>query len=390
MATMVCLNKNETKYVGSDEYACLDIVDGQQRITSLIILLKMISIHLNRGDDREKEEGEKLNELLVKKDKRLILLQTNHDNSKIFSNYLIKGEFPKKNDIEFLADFNFYSAIKETDKFIRDWVEKREKSLIDLLSIIKNRLYFILQILEDPSSVYSVFEVLNSRGLEVDWLDKCKSMLMGLLAENAAEKPSKEHIAELHKIWSEIYRKIGIKSVSGFEIITFAATLNDKNVTSQALNAQDSLDYFKEVCSNQTRNENIRKIRDITRWILEVTSILVELNKNIKLKAVTRITHARLLAISIFLRDDLDEAHRDKCLEQWERMTFKIFGILEKDARFSRGEYIRCAQKIYHKKYDKAEILDRLKDISKAYDIDEAIEELKCNDCYNGWEEELS
>ncbi|WP_282434004.1 hypothetical protein [Desulfosporosinus lacus] len=32
----------------------------------------------------------------------------------------------------------------------------------------------------DESTVYTVFEVLNSRGLEVDWIDKCKSMLMGI------------------------------------------------------------------------------------------------------------------------------------------------------------------------------------------------------------------
>ena len=52
-----------------------------------------------------------------------------------------------------------------------------------MLRILRNRLGFIFYVLDDEGSVYTVFEVLNSRGLEVDWLDKSKSMLMGIAFE---------------------------------------------------------------------------------------------------------------------------------------------------------------------------------------------------------------
>ena len=42
MATVVCLNANRKEEVGADEYDTLLIVDGQQRLTTLIILLKEI------------------------------------------------------------------------------------------------------------------------------------------------------------------------------------------------------------------------------------------------------------------------------------------------------------------------------------------------------------
>lgn len=44
MASVVCLNRNIRETVGADEFATLDVVDGQQRLTTLIILLKAIGV----------------------------------------------------------------------------------------------------------------------------------------------------------------------------------------------------------------------------------------------------------------------------------------------------------------------------------------------------------
>ena len=46
------------------------------------------------------------------------------------------------------------------------------------IAILKNRLSLIYHQLTDEATVYRVFEVLNSRGLDVKWVDKLKSQLM--------------------------------------------------------------------------------------------------------------------------------------------------------------------------------------------------------------------
>lgn len=389
MATIVCLNTRKNEKLGSDKFSVLEVVDGQQRITTLIILLKAISKELkNNGDDESSGEAKKIDDILVKKDNRLVLLQTNHDNSRFFENYLTKGEIPSEDTINTIADKNLYHALNECEDFVKGW--KNESSVIELLSLLKNRLYFILQILDEEASVYTIFEVLNSRGLEVDWLDKCKSMLMGLLYENSKKNVSSELIDELHKMWCEIYDIIGLTNVPGYEIIRFAATLKKEDISSKTLNEEDSLQYFREYCSKGKKPTNIRNIREITSWLLGVTQKLTDLYNNRRLKTVTEITQARLLAVAILLRSDLKENDRNKLLGQWERTTFRVYGIFGKDSRTKVGDYVKAAHYVYNSKSkDIGKILDMVKNIGYEYPIGDAIKELEKSDCYNGWTEEL-
>lgn len=106
MSTVVCLQTREKEEVGADEFGIFHVVDGQQRLITLIILLKALAKKLSLGSDLEQKESSKLSELLVKENGRLILLQTNHDSKRLFRNYLEKGEIPSEENVETLADRN--------------------------------------------------------------------------------------------------------------------------------------------------------------------------------------------------------------------------------------------------------------------------------------------
>lgn len=85
MATVVGLTRGK-KQIIADQFAVVEIVDGQQRLTTLIILPKAIQRALNTEDKTEKKLSEELSELLVKGDDlNLPLLQTNHDSSLYFT-----------------------------------------------------------------------------------------------------------------------------------------------------------------------------------------------------------------------------------------------------------------------------------------------------------------
>ena len=113
MATVVCLQTNVTEEVGTDELERLDIVDGQQRLTTLIILMKAIAIRLENLEGIDYVEAKKLNNLLVKDNGRLILLQTNHVSKIIFCDYLKNGKVDLNINYETQAEKNICDAIKE-------------------------------------------------------------------------------------------------------------------------------------------------------------------------------------------------------------------------------------------------------------------------------------
>lgn len=382
MSTIVCLKTDAAEEIGTDEYRYLDIVDGQQRLTTLVILLKALSKQLANGSDAEKEESAKLDKLLVKGDNRLILLQTNHSSSIIFRDYLESGQIANLTNVGTLAENNMIYAFRECEGFIKTWTESHD--LLSLLKLLKNRLDFIFYVLEDEGSVYTVFEVLNSRGLAVDWLDKCKSTLMGLAFEKFDRQTASDHINELHTYWAEIYATIGIREVPGSEILRFAATLWHSDQQSKPLQAEKSIEIFRDLCCTEPN-----KIIDVSKWLLQVAKALESLYKNHRIKAVTDISQARLLAVAIKLSTKLSENERDLVLEQWERTTFRIFGLFRKDSRTKVGEYTRLAYDIINNNHGKDEILAGLFSIGSDHPVDSAVKQLKFTDCYNGWEHDL-
>ena len=384
MATVVGLRR-ETVPIVTDEYDVIEIVDGQQRLTTLVILLKVIAQELESSltaDDKaaltiEARLERELQELLVKQDElSLILLQTNHDRSQHFANFLREGTSPPVSDAQTLADRELLRAIHECKSFVKKWGDPTE-----LLRLLKNQLWFIFHETHDEEAVYTVFEVLNNRGLEVSWLAKLKSRLMEVVFETDQGNRS-EHIDELHRIWGAFYGSVGMREGVDVEALTFAATLRFHQV-SRILGEGNAVErLMKEV------ETNVAKTIEISNWLLKVVKAVNRLQDEMR-HPVTKIRHARLLAVSIILRDFPDEDER-KLLNQWEKTSFRIFGLCRKDARTGVGDFVRLATDTQNNlNLSSDEISEKIRQIGADYTIDEVYDRVWNTDCYNGWEDEL-
>lgn len=360
------------------------MVDGQQRLTTLILLLKAIGRALSTGSESDLDEAKEVEKLLVKGDERLILLQTNHDSSHIFTNYLRDGTLPTKKDVHTHADARLALAITECEQFVK------HANRIALLKIVKNRLGFIFYELQQESSVYTVFEVLNSRGLEVDSLDKCKSTLMGLAFEHLKGSPdaAEDCIDELHGHWKGIYKVIGVTPVPGSEILRFGATLLQAEERARTLSDDDSLDYFRQQGELQ-----VKKTAGISKWLLDITKTLVPIYENTRWSAVTEITHARLLLVALLITDTLTDVQRKRAIHQWENVTFRAYPLFGNDSRTAVGEFSRLAQRIVGKSQSAntySKIMKELRSLGAKYPVAQAVEAFRVRaNAYNGWEENL-
>jgi hypothetical protein len=376
MATVVGLNRG-LKTIITDEYSVIEVVDGQQRLTTLIILLKAIQLAL----DHSKLAAE-LQAILIKQDElSLILLQMNHDPNGYFAEYLRHGKSADPAIAKTVADRALLTAIKDCAKFAQGWSD-----LIQLTSIVKNRLTFIFHEIDDEATVYTVFEVLNSRGLAVPWLDRLKSLLMGIAFEHGSGNKA-EIISELHGIWEGIYTTIGLRQGLSTEALRFAATLKSTNQRSKALGEEEAVESLVRQCGTDPA-----KTIETSRWVLRVAHGVEEfLTATHRSRAVTRVAHARLLAVAIGLAK-FSDPEKATLYATWEKISFRVFGLCHKDARTQVGEYVRLAWDCVNTNITAATAEGRLLRIGsddREHSIDWAVETIKKTNCYDGWEEEL-
>lgn len=380
MAAVVCLRRKRMK-LGTDEYFVVEVVDGQQRLTTLIILLNCIRMALDEKDSSDNKLARELGELLVKMEgEELLLLQTNHDSSHHFATFLRKGSAPASETAKTIADRELLEAIEECKVFVGQWMSDQPVSA--LAALLKNRLYFLLHEIEDEKAVYTVFEVLNSRGLDVTWIDRLKSILMGA-AFDLKNANQEGLISELHTAWRDIYSVIGLRQGLSTEALRYAATLRTPEAPSRPLGEQDSVKLL------QSLGNSAKMIREVAGWMLGVTRACDAVAANRRVGAVSRIAQARLLATSLYLRTDLQPKERNELLAVWERVSFRIYGMLRNDARIRVGEFVRLAWRVVNDKPDAKAIKTAILALGKDFPIDSAVIALRGSNCYEGWESEL-
>jgi hypothetical protein len=129
--------------------------------------------------------------------------------------------------------------------------------------------------------VYTVFEVLNSRGLDVSWFDRLKSTLMAIVFEcNTGNKG--ELMNEVHQLWTDIYRCVGLRLGLSTESLRFAATLRTPHPHSRPLGEEEAV----ELLQDQSKDEPA-KVIETTRWLKDVTEAVDRLLADRRRNAVT-------------------------------------------------------------------------------------------------------
>lgn len=366
MATLVCFRTQEEKHVGAKQYRLYDVVDGQQRLTTLIILLKCIHVLA----DESEEERRAVGEILVKGDGNLVLLQTNNANEYLFHAFIKDGREPRPEEMTTAADHNLADAIKQCKQFVDEWKAK-EGGVLSLFRLLMYRLGFVIYDTDSEKLVYSVFEILNSRGLAVDWLDKCKSVLMGKAFELAqSPEAAGAQVDRINDIWAKIYAELANKLVPGSEVLRVTATLRLGSYHRRPMDDSSALEEIRQFCSAE--DNTVR----VSEWILDATRKLVELRRG-RLEPVAYILQSRLLAVAIMTAEYLSEEERARALEQWERVTFRIFGLFDKDSRTKVGEYTRLAIAVMSGRGDASDydrLMISLRELALDHPIEDGVE----------------
>ncbi len=207
MGTMV-VAKNE------DNKKLYDIIDGQQRTTTIFMLLHVLASKQNEKDKRETRK------YLYQKGE--LKLEVAPQNQSFFKTLLEATEKENISHCEKDADTEGKQNLFEVLKAILDKISKLSKEEVnERLEVL---LKMVLMRLEepDPGRAIRTFQSVNDRGVPLLLLDKLKSLLIYYSntfcnGKNGLDQFINDHFGEIFKIFAKIKKSNHISSVGGPE-----------------------------------------------------------------------------------------------------------------------------------------------------------------------------
>ncbi len=178
-----------------------DLVDGQQRITTLILLLSVICREL-RKSGRE-IESEIYRKFIKAGDigNAVFKLQLGKDLSQYFGSLVEKGLAGASNEsapYKSKSHQNLRDAVEECQNWLKD------QDVDAVLQCVCEKLGFLVYAPEKTNEIGIMFEVINNRGKPLSELEKIKNYLIYFSEKNEKE----EIMKKVEDSWSEILRNL--------------------------------------------------------------------------------------------------------------------------------------------------------------------------------------
>ncbi|WP_187854802.1 DUF262 domain-containing protein [Helicobacter pylori] len=207
IGTMVVANNEDNKKL-------YDIIDGQQRTTTIFMLLHVLA---NKQNEKDKQETRKY---LYQKGE--LKLEVAPQNQSFFKTLLEAAEKENISHCEKDADTEGKQNLFEVLKAILDKVSKlSEEGVNERLEAL---LKMVLMRLEepDPGRAIRTFQSVNDRGVPLLLLDKLKSLLIYYSntfcdGKRGLDQFINDHFGEIFKIFAKIKKSDHISSVGGFD-----------------------------------------------------------------------------------------------------------------------------------------------------------------------------
>lgn len=235
------------------------IIDGQQRFTTLSILTLAVIDAINQladngiEPDANKERAEILmRQYIGQKDPASLRYSSklflNENNDAFYQNRLIAFKAPvsprKLSDSEKLM-WEAYQFFKE--RIAKKFTLQKGDEMASFLTNVAGELMMFIQItVEDELNAYTVFETLNSRGVELTATDLLKNYLFSLVAKSETD------LKQVKSQWKKIIDTVGLKEFPVFLRYFLIATR--KLVTKEYL--------FKEIKQYVTNDEEVFALLD--------------------------------------------------------------------------------------------------------------------------------
>ena len=194
----IVASKDKTEKKGG-EYEVFDVVDGQQRLTSLILLLSVICRFLKESEAEHTEIFSKfIQDGPVGNTVRKLYLGQEQD--ELFRRLVTEGITSAIEATKSKSDKNLKDAVNEYQK----WLHRKDINIDDVLRCVCENLGFLFYAPKNNKELGIMFEVINNRGKALTELEKIKNYLI-YYAEKNIKRDIKDKVNEA---WPKILENL--------------------------------------------------------------------------------------------------------------------------------------------------------------------------------------
>jgi len=343
------------------------IVDGQQRITTCIILISVILGKVNKEQWFVGKKLSKLNDKYIGEENQhgvhlyYFGYTTDNPSYEFLKTSIFNNQSSSNKDEETLYTANLENAKLYFKEKIKDLtINQLENIFKKLTQYFKFNVYEI----SDDLDVFVAFETMNNRGKQLSNLELLKNRLIYLSTKIKAEDISLRD--DINNCWKTIYEYLGKNKENLLDDDKF---LKNHWIMYHDYSRKKGNDYIVDLLEERYTAKNviqnkitIKEIRDYTlslqesvkHWYYLHNPEKAQYNPTIKLwlDKLYRLNYGAFtpLLMAIFSRDsNYDCANVVKLLKTMEQYIFLIFKISQRRANTGDSEFYSYAREYYSK-----------------------------------------
>lgn len=255
-----------------------EIIDGQQRITSIFLLLRAIYTKLSKPKEKTEEAKNFINKI------EPLIWKTNKLTGKVeYSSILLNSKVISETENEVLKKILETGEVNEKleDNYSKNYnqiLELIEEKSVENALMIYQFIYALLnQVIilpitaDSQETALTIFSTLNDRGLPLSDADIFKAKIYNHLQSKEEKKEFIEKWKELEENTQNISENI--QKLFYYYMFYLRALENDRNTTTPGLKKYYSTDKFERLLKKNVLDE-LKKILNIWEIILNSTQFI--------------------------------------------------------------------------------------------------------------------